>query len=531
MYRKKICLVLCTTLCLIMLINACTIENKYDDIEKQIEQLGDVQGLELPIDRKGTQITMLVNSNISNLEDKFYVQKLSELTGLNIKVIPVSLANSKKKLQSMIASKQMPDISQNFLSKMELDEIAANDVLVSVNRYLNEMPNLKRLYADHPQNKRVFREYSSSDGQLYMIPTYGIKRSVNHCFMYRKDVFDRLGIPAWQDTEGFIEALQSLKEAYPDSYPFTSKLQLRLIRILAGQWGMETAKWGIDNSLSRVYDSYNHRWQYAGTSDNMKQMLLFLRELYERELLDPEFLTNTQANWEEKMLEGESSFVTLDWVDRMDRFTEKASDKIPGYDLQPGYPIGSAKKYETMDIFGSQGLIIANNSKAELSVKLADFLLSEAGAKLSTLGMPEKTYRYRDNKIEYLGFSKDRKLTINDLEEKYGLFTAGLVLRYDPECVYFQYTPRTGLMQNMAKNEELVQSVCPQFNIQNLEDGKKYDELCNLLQNEFDQFIGDYIFGNVDREEGWQAWLDKADKLGVKELETLIRKYSSESSN
>lgn len=482
-----------------------------------VSQLGDVNGIELPIVEKDTKISFLMNTSQANLEDKFFLQAVKEITGITVEPVVVSDANGQQKLQLLAASKQLPDIARNFLQSNDIDELALNGALANITDNLDKMPNLKKLYKDNPENERVFSDYASSDGNLYVIPAYGIARDVNHLFMYRKDVFDKLDIKPWTDTESFYNVLKKLKEAYPNSTPLTSKLQFSLFKYLANQWGFET-------DLDKAYDSETKEWVYAGVSSNMKNMLDFLKKLCDEGLLDPEFLTNTQASWTAKMTAADKAFVTFDWVDRMDMFVAQAASTVPGYDLQPGLPIGLTGKYMPMDPIGGTSVFITNNKKSDISLKLVDFLMSEAGGRLETVGLPGQTYEYdKNNKVSYLGFNEGQSITIKDLEEKYGLFTGGIAMRYDPECLYFQFTPRTAIAQELAKSENFMYELYPRINMGN--DTEKYNELFGTLNKAFEEFASKYILDA--KGVSWESWIEQASALGSEEMGNIIRTHAN----
>ena len=494
----------------------CGKEKQQTASKVDLSELGEVNGLELPIVDKDTKISFLMNTSQADLEDKFFLQAVKDITGITIEPVVVSDANGQQKLQLLAASKQLPDIARNFLQSNDIDELALNGALVNITENIDKMPNLKKLYKDTEENKRVFSDYASSDGNLYVIPAYGIARDVNHLFMYRKDIFDKLGIKPWTDTESFYNTLKKLKEAYPDSTPLTSKLQFDLFKYFGNQWGFET-------DLDKAYDAETKEWVYAGVSSNMKNMLDFLKKLYDEGLLDPEFLTNTQASWTAKMTAADKAFVTFDWVDRMDMFVAQAKSTVPGYDLEPGRPIGLTGKYMPMDPIGGTSVFITNNKKSDISIKLVDFLMSKAGGRLETVGLPGKTYEYDENKkVKYLGFEKGQSITIKDLEEKYGLFTGGIAMRYDPECIYFQFTPRTQTAQELVNNEDLMYKLYPRINVG--KDTEKYNELFSALNKAFEEFASKYILGAKD--VSWKGWLEQAESLGSDEMGKIIRKHA-----
>lgn len=497
--------------------------------ENLIASLGDTNGLTLPIDKKNTEISVLLCGDLDNYGDKLYIKKLEEITGLKLNIISASLSNAKEKSRVMIATKQLPDISQIFLEKYELEELASNDVIVPVSDHFDIMPNLKELVIRNnaeDSSQKIMRDFSSFDDKLYIVPTYGIKRPVNHFFLYRKDIFDKHGIAAWTNKEEFAECLRKLKKLYPDSEPFVSKMQYRIIKILAAQWGMDSIQWGTNSYVDRYYDPETDEWSFALTSAPMRDLLMFFRQLNDEGLIEREFFTSSQTNWESKLLSKNECFVTFDWIDRADIYSERMKKTLPGYDLQPGLPVGPSGQYEAMHLFGNQGIFIKNNKNSEVSMKLADFLISEAGGRLATLGIENETYSETDGKVKYKGISDEEPLTIAKLEGKYGLFTQALTLRYDPQCVYFSYTPRTAIAEEMAISKNLSREHAPMLDIKSREDQKIYDELISILQFEFDKFTSSFIFGSEPADYLWDGWVKKANELGAEKLEELIDKYS-----
>ena len=57
----------------------------YKELNKELN------GLTMPIDRKNTKITMLTESTNTNLNDTMFMNRLREITGLNIELISVIL--------------------------------------------------------------------------------------------------------------------------------------------------------------------------------------------------------------------------------------------------------------------------------------------------------------------------------------------------------------------------------------------------------------------------------------------------------
>ena len=181
-----------------------------------ISELGDTGGIELPITDEEVEISAFVVSSVSDLENKFFLDALRKITGVSVKPIVVSGDTAQQKLQLLAAGKKLPDIACNYFQMKDINDLGMNGALVNINENIDKMPNIKKLYFETEENKRVLSDYASPDGNMYIVPSYGIARDINHLFMYRKDIFDKLGIEPWTDSESFYNALKKIKEAYPD---------------------------------------------------------------------------------------------------------------------------------------------------------------------------------------------------------------------------------------------------------------------------------------------------------------------------
>lgn len=73
-------------------------------------KLGDTGGLELPLDTKNTELSFLVCSSKENLNDSYVLQKLRQVTGINVQLMVFPSATIEEKRKVMIASKDIPDI-------------------------------------------------------------------------------------------------------------------------------------------------------------------------------------------------------------------------------------------------------------------------------------------------------------------------------------------------------------------------------------------------------------------------------------
>src|SRR5690606_1982136 len=150
------------------------------------------------------------------------------------------------------------------------------------------------------------------------------------------------------------------------------------------------------------YDEANKTWKFTFTQPEYKDMLDFMKKLFNEGLLDPEFMTDTAANWTAKMTSADSAFVTFDWIGRLDMFYNQVKDQNPNYDLRYGNPVGPTNHIRSLDQITTFGLTVTKNDKSEIALKLLDYLSSPEGAELVMLGVEGESFVVNeDGSISY----------------------------------------------------------------------------------------------------------------------------------
>ncbi|MBU5451242.1 extracellular solute-binding protein [Acetivibrio sp. MSJd-27] len=483
-----------------------TVETKVGEIK-----IGSTGGLKLPLTDKSPEMTMIVASNQTDFNDKYAVQKLRELTGINLQINAYPASTIFEKVKAIIASKNMPDIIMGGIGSTDTaNDIGMQGALAPVNDYIEKMPNFKRTFVDNKENSWIFQSFQASDGNLYTVPSYDCERQVNHGMLYRKDIFDKHGIKEWNSDTEFYEAMKKLKSIYPSSTPFTSKNGDLIFNKLSFSWGL--------NAGLPYYDETSGVWKFSDTDPEFKNMLDYLRKLYAEGLIDQEFLTLTQAAWTSKMTQQDKAFATFDWIGRLDMFQEQTRNTLPEYNLRYGNPMGPKQTYQELPKVAEGTAVVAKNGQPELSFQLIDFLMSDAGAELMTMGIEGETYVLDENGMaKYIEFPEDKKIGINDLEDKYGMFVSGLAKRFDRRSIYFNFSEREQEAQDKVKDKSKIEPADPKlaFTAEEKEIITKYMPNLTKAAKEFNSL---YVLGTKTGDAAWNEWLDKAKSLGVDEV-------------
>ncbi|MCQ6563190.1 extracellular solute-binding protein [Paenibacillus mendelii] len=472
-------------------------------------QYGDTGGLKLPLVDKPTTITWMVVSENTNLNDKLIVKEIEKRTGIKINFQAYSPATHSDKLKVTVASGKLPDIFHG-LTAAELKKIGQQKAVVAINDYLDMLPNFKKLFVD--ENPWVMKSYSDESGKMYTWPVANINRDVNHGFMYRKDVFDELGIKEWTNTEEFYQALKKLKEAYPDSYPYASKTKDFIFRDWSYGWGIGGA------SYPAYYDEKVKLWKYATTQPEHKEMLDFMKKLYNEGLLDPEFITDTTDSWTAKMTTNNKAFVTWDWIGRLDLFYNQVKDQNPNYNLRYGNPVGPTGNGTTLPkIDPNFGIAVANNDNKEAALKLLDYLTSPSGATLVTMGVEGETFKMENGKVVYPELTDVPLVDISVLEERYGLWLQGMYVNSDRRSVYYNFTEKEQEAQDKRLKANTFEPADPILNFTD-EETAAIAEIHTTLLKSASEFNAKYILDKSYGDKQWQDWQKNAEKQGAAKL-------------
>ncbi|OPA73513.1 ABC transporter substrate-binding protein [Paenibacillus selenitireducens] len=474
-------------------------------VEDTSKQYGDTGGLKLPLVDKPTKITWMVVSE-TPLNDKLVAKEIEKRTGITVEFQNYSSATFEDKLRLIVASGKLPDIF-NGLKPSELKKIGQQKAVVAINDYVDMLPNFKKLYVD--ENPWVANSFGDENNKLYSWPIYNMNRDVNHGMMYRKDIFDKNNIPEWTNTEEFYQALKKLKEIYPDSYPMASKTKEDIFRDLAYGWGIG----GM--SYPAYYAESDKTWKFAGTQPEYKEMIDFLKKLYNEGLLDQEFLTATSESWTAKMTTGKS-FVTWDWIGRLELFYNQVSAENPEYNLRYGNPVGPTGNIRTLPkIDADFGISVANNANKEAALKLLDYLTSPSGSELITLGVEGVNFNFDDKgKPVYPELKDLATVEIKALEENYGMWVEGMYLNPDHRSVYYNFTEKEQEAQDKIVSANKFEPMDPILNLTE-EEIATIAELQTSIMKSMNEFNAKYIVNKNYGDKEWADWLAKAEKMGA----------------
>ncbi len=475
-------------------------------------KLEDTGGLELPLSDGTEEIVWSVDSSLTDLNDSYVAKKLREATGVNVQILAFAESLAAEKIKVLVAAKDLPDIVGQGLDPAFANDLAVQGAFAAVEDYLDIVPNFKRIFVDTKENNWIFKSYAAPDEKLYGFFGWDFNRAVDTgCVLYRKDIFDKHGLTMWNSPEEFHQTLKKLKELYPESTPYTIKSGDGIFKTWSRSWnGM--------NAQDMYYDEEEGVWHFTDIQPEYKEMLDFMLKLYNEKLIDPEFLTNTQASWTSKMTQRDKAFVTTDWLGRLEMFKEQTLETVPEYDLRYANPIGpTGRMPETSQLCWARHVSAAGD--VETSFKLLDFVLSPAGKALITMGIEGETYVIgEDGMADYIEY-EDKQPSMNDLREKYGMFLQGMYLSFDRRSAQFNYTEREKEAQDFALDPDNIEPRDPEL-VFTAEENERRNAIINEFITKGREFATKYVLNNGGEKE-WNEWLETAKSIGAEEIEKI----------
>ncbi|MEQ7052025.1 extracellular solute-binding protein [Paenibacillaceae sp. P-4] len=472
------------------------------------EQYGDTGGLKLPIVDKPVTLTWMHPGNVSITNEMLVVKEIEKRTGIKVVFQTYSSQTYEDKLRTTVASGNLPDIF-NGLKGAELKDIGKQGGVVAINEHVDMLPNFKKLYME--ENPWVIKSFGDQSGNLYSWPIYKLNRDVNHGFMYRKDIFDNNGIKPWTNTDEFYTGMKKLKELYPNSYPYASKTKEHIY----GDWSYG---WGIGGENYPIYyDEADRNWKFASVQDAHKDMLDFMKKMFNEGLLDPEFLTNTQDSWTTKMTT-DKAFVTFDWIGRLDLFYNQVKSAMPDYNLRYALPIGPTGHVRSLPEVSDYGIAIADNDNKEVALKLLDYLTSPSGGDLMTLGVEGVNFKWgEDGYPVYPDLANLPLVDISVLEDRYGMWQESAYLRPNPKSVYFKFSEKEQEAQDLIMKDNRREQLDPTLNFTD-DEIATLSELQTSIQKAAEEFNSKYVMDKNYGDKQWEDWKNTAKKAGIDQM-------------
>ena len=503
--KKTISIILAALLCLSL--TAC-VQNKASDVPVKDNT---TQGNKTTEDNKAPaatsgkifdkpyKISMLYGDAVGSwpYKEDWYVKKtIEEKTGASLEVILVDSTQLTAKINMIMASGDLPDII-SYIGMSLIRRYALEGPYVNIEENIDKLPNYKK-WAE--KNKASLDKYRVSDSKIYSLPNIGGGITNTRFWFYRNDVFAKYNLTAPKTPEELYEVLKSLKTYEPDSYPFNYR-----------EFGNLPPSWGVFQGV--YYDESADKFKYGQIEDNFKQVVEFLRKLYAEKLIPPDIYSMDAKAWTDLMVQGKT-FITLDYVGRVDGLVESGKKLNPDYSLTYMPPLNgkfpySPVEYDSMTISKTG----RNEEKINNLLKYMDWFYSDEAREVLSWGQEGVTYKTENGKKKFLDIN---------IRPTYGILARGWFGLTDPDAIKSTYSDMCINALNEQPKYELKENPASYlaFNDQETEVSATVGAPINKFAN---GEISKFVIGEKSMDE-WDEFVKSVKDMG---LDDFLKIYES----
>ena len=403
--------------------------------------------------------------------------------------------------------------------------------LVALNDYLDDIPNYVKLWSAQSEVKlwapRTPEQWQESyahavaaDGNLYFIPAISQQLTTNG-WMYRKDVFDDLGLDYPRTPDELYDVLAALKRAYPDVYPLVPRGLGRFIFNFFLAWRTYP---------SVHFDIDSGEMVYGPATEKYREMMTFVKKIIDAGFVHPEWPT---FNWAQYIVlvftEGKGGFV----------YPDPYADSAVGWTgFSQRYQPGSTSVWETPDwmvtAYPERGMMInrmlghypfgpfitkgASSDKIDRLMQTINWLCTAEGELAINFGEQGVTWEYGDDgKPHQLDFIRSfYNQDARDARDEWSLGGHPLYRSY-AEKIEGQGDVVLGALAHavaLLENCDSLENIRWDFSVP---ESKDIADLGVVVKDTYTAYQYKFLLGELDvtSDADWTGYLDALKRAGL----------------
>lgn len=329
-------------------------------------------------------------------------QKITEDTGVSIDFM-VPMGNQEEKINALIASDTLPDIITLGWWEPQLNEMIKKGMVYA----LNDLADKYDPYFYEVSDPTVVDWYTSDDGNIYSYPCSAYTpqdvekhKNVgsNQTFLVRKDIYEAIGSPDMTTQEGFEAAVKKAVQMFPE---VNGKPLIPIGAHAFDESGCVSFDKYLMNFLAVPYEKDGKLYDRYTDPEYLSWLKMF-RRLGEEGYLSSDIFVDQRTQMNEKVAEGRYFCMLYQRTDIADQETvlyENDPNSIYIAVDGPKNSHGDDYVLPTNSITGWTVTLISKNCKhPDRAIAFLDYLMSEEGQKMTSLGIEGEMYTMADGK-------------------------------------------------------------------------------------------------------------------------------------
>ncbi len=400
-------------------------------------------------------------------------------------------------------------------------QLIADGQIIRLNELFDKYaPNyLAYLKADPERRKQA----SLDDGTLYTIPKIKSDKynRISDGFQVRQDWLDRIGAEKPTTIDGWYKMLSAIRKAdangngkVGDEIPFSGTgLDKFSLRRFAFAWGVS---WNFGLAGRKVV--------YGPIEPAYKDHLATMAKWYAEKLIDQDFVTNNDKNFESKVVGDIVASYAGNINGHMGKFLglkqNDPSFKLVG--IQP--PIGPAgKAYGPMDseMTGNAVVVSASCKNKEAAVRWGDYLFTKDGIMLTNFGVEGLTYTMQDGQpvlTDLIKKNPNKLPMINALSQHVWSASSGPGLQLERVFKQIQLPPQIDAVNLYQAVQDAGVLMPPAFPTP--KEAERLSAIMTDIQTYADEMYCKFVLGQVPISD-WDKYVATIRKMNIDEATAI----------
>lgn len=462
----------------------------------------------------------------SHLEEEHNVS----FTNVNV---PLSDWNDRRNL--LIGAGDAPELIPSIYAGDER-QFVAGGALLPVSDYLDHLPN----FWDKVERwglEADIENLRQEDGKFYILPGLHELNNPQYTVVIRSDLFEEAGIttdPAtWDELTDQLETVSEyhgIQYGLTDGYDNVDAFDA-MLSIAAPNFGT-VAGWGFGEGVWHNGSEF----VYAGAMDEYRDLVTYFADMRERGLLDPEAISQEEAQANQKMLNSQAvarggnyqGIVTLrdSFADIGDEDAELRLLTVPAGPA--GGNLASGGRLES-------GIVLsADVAEADHLVALLQFVdwmyFSDSGLEFAKWGVEGETFtregdgtRVLDEDVDWGGLNPDGSQLLN---ADFGFYNGVFSLAHGSSADLFMSMHREETQQYLEAMNQKDELPLPPPIPMSEEERERASLVRSALEDHVKQSSAQFIIGQRSLDE-WDNYLAELEGMGMSTYLEIVNEAAS----
>ncbi len=261
-------------------------------------------------------------------EDMYLFRKIEDMFNIDLQITEISSTTWNEKASVAFATGDYPDFFLNGLTSTDIQTYGSQGILIDLKDYITEenTPNLYALYQQYPIMQKAALSYDGHQYAIYGYDRTNTREYLKARFFINTAWCETLGMDEPTTLDEMYEYLKAVKEGDPNGNGVADEIPMggsysydpySLLTLPLTAYGY-TLSYGNNSIYVDVTD--DGEVFFVPTAEHFKDALAWLKKLYDEELLDPEYFTQTADQVNAKQAQGiVGAFMdSAQWLDMTD---------------------------------------------------------------------------------------------------------------------------------------------------------------------------------------------------------------------